>query len=257
MYIVANLANYCFTDLEYLTVKCRPYPQPREFTILTTVYIPPQAEVTNALDEIYNALETKFPEALVIVACDFKQANFNRVLPKYHQYISCPTRGLNILDHGYTTIKDAYRSIPPPTLREIRPQRCVPAPSLQAEVETRRFFTKSGLRQRKSFSGTTWNHWTICKLSVGNPIHKYTTTVTASFARRKEENTHPSTSTEVERVDSIKFLGETITNNLSWTSYIDVMVKTAQQRLFFLTQLKNFSMSIRTLTNFYRCTILS
>eukprot|EP00061_Rhincodon_typus_P006064 g26302.t1 len=33
-------------------------------------------------------------------------------MPKYDQLISCPTRGPNILHHCYTTIKDAYRSIP-------------------------------------------------------------------------------------------------------------------------------------------------
>eukprot|EP00061_Rhincodon_typus_P007878 g30001.t1 len=35
------------------------------------------------------------------------------------------------------------------------------------------------------------------------------------------------------------------------------MVKKAQQRLFFLRQLRKFGTSIRSLTNFYRCTIES
>eukprot|EP00061_Rhincodon_typus_P013860 g40490.t1 len=60
---------------------------------------------------------------------------------------------------------------------------------------------------------------------------------------------------EVERGESVKFLRVTITNNLTWSSYVDAMFKKAQQRLFFLKQLRKFSMSIRTLTNFYRCTI--
>eukprot|EP00061_Rhincodon_typus_P007261 g28782.t1 len=63
--------------------------------------------------------------------------------------------------------------------------------------------------------------------------------------------------TEVERVESIKLLRVTITDNLSWTSNRDAMVKKAQQRLFFLRQLRKFGMSVRTLTNFYRCTIES
>eukprot|EP00061_Rhincodon_typus_P000960 g13288.t1 len=53
--------------------------------------------------------------------------------------------------------------------------------------------------------------------------------------------------TEVERVESIKFLGVTITNNLSWTSHIDATVKKTQQRLFFLRWLRKFDMSIRSL----------
>eukprot|EP00061_Rhincodon_typus_P014731 g41969.t1 len=52
--------------------------------------------------------------------------------------------------------------------------------------------------------------------------------------------------TEIDRVKSIKFLGVTITDNLSWTSHVDATVKKAQQRLFFLRQLRKFGKSIRT-----------
>eukprot|EP00061_Rhincodon_typus_P018041 g47039.t1 len=45
---------------------------------------------------------------------------------------------------------------------------------------------------------------------------------------------------KVERVESVKFLGVTTINNLPWTSHIDVMVKKAQQCLFFLRQLRKF-----------------
>eukprot|EP00061_Rhincodon_typus_P012764 g38688.t1 len=62
--------------------------------------------------------------------------------------------------------------------------------------------------------------------------------------------------TEVEKVKSIQFLGVTITNDLSWTSHVNMTVKKAQQR-FFLRWLRKFGMSIRSLTNFYRCTIES
>eukprot|EP00061_Rhincodon_typus_P003030 g19113.t1 len=75
------------------------------------------ADVKNTLDKIYTATktpETKFPESLFIVASDFNQAKLKQVMPKYHQHISCPTRGINILDRCYTTIKDAYCSIPCP-----------------------------------------------------------------------------------------------------------------------------------------------
>eukprot|EP00061_Rhincodon_typus_P016945 g45422.t1 len=62
---------------------------------------------------------------------------------------------------------------------------------------------------------------------------------------------------EVERVMSVKFLGVTITNNLSWNSRVDMTVKMAQQHLFFLRRLRKFGMSIRNFTNIYRCTIES
>eukprot|EP00061_Rhincodon_typus_P015448 g43128.t1 len=49
----------------------------------------------------------------------------------------------------------------------------------------------------------------------------------------------------------------TITDNLSWTSHVDVVVKNAQKCLFFLRQLRKFGTSMKTLTNFYSCTIES
>eukprot|EP00061_Rhincodon_typus_P005626 g25379.t1 len=63
--------------------------------------------------------------------------------------------------------------------------------------------------------------------------------------------------TEVKRVKSIKFLRVTITDNLSWTPHVDATVKRTPRRHFFLRQLRKFSMSVRTLTIFYRCTIES
>eukprot|EP00061_Rhincodon_typus_P018147 g47200.t1 len=59
-------------------------------------------------------------------------------------------------------------------------------------------------------------------------------------------------SAEVERIKNIKFLGMIMTSNLSSSSHVDVMVKKAQQCLFFLRQLRKFTISIRALTNFHR-----
>ncbi|XP_078075173.1 interleukin-6 receptor subunit beta-like isoform X2 [Mustelus asterias] len=62
---------------------------------------------------------------------------------------------------------------------------------------------------------------------------------------------------EVERVESFKFLGVQITNNLFWSPHADAIVKKAHQRIYFLRRLSKFGMSATTLTNFYRCTIES
>ena len=43
---------------------------------------------------------------------DFNKGNLTHNLPKYRQVIKCPTRGENILDHCYTTVRDAYHAVP-------------------------------------------------------------------------------------------------------------------------------------------------
>ncbi|XP_026037583.1 uncharacterized protein LOC113030385 [Astatotilapia calliptera] len=83
--------------------------------MLVGVYIPPQANANNALCELADqitTLERKFPDSFIIILGDFNRANLNHELPKYRQHIDCPTRDNIILDHCYTTLKDAYRSVP-------------------------------------------------------------------------------------------------------------------------------------------------
>eukprot|EP00061_Rhincodon_typus_P004992 g23919.t1 len=73
---------------------------------------------------------------------------------------------------------------------------------------------------------------------------------------RKQGRGHASiyiNGAEVEMVKSIKFRGVTIIHNLSWSTHIDVMIKKAQQCLYFLRGQRKFSMSVKTLTDFYRC----
>ncbi len=52
----------------------------------------------------------KHPDAALIIAGDFNKANLKKVMPNFHQHISCPTRGLNTLDHCYTPLKNAYKA---------------------------------------------------------------------------------------------------------------------------------------------------
>uniref|UniRef100_A0A3B3BMJ4 Reverse transcriptase domain-containing protein n=1 Tax=Oryzias melastigma TaxID=30732 RepID=A0A3B3BMJ4_ORYME len=61
----------------------------------------------------------------------------------------------------------------------------------------------------------------------------------------------------VERVDSFKFLGVHISEDLSWTTACSKVVKKAHQRLFFLRTLRRNHLSTNILVNFYRCTIES
>lgn len=40
---------------------------------------------------------------------DFNRANVKKVLPKYYQHISFPTRDDQTLDHCYTQFKECYK----------------------------------------------------------------------------------------------------------------------------------------------------
>ncbi|KAF7641217.1 hypothetical protein LDENG_00288860, partial [Lucifuga dentata] len=116
---VCVLTTYCSLVLEMLTIKARPFYLPREFSsvLLTAVYIPPQADKSLALDELYNIvnrLENSHPEAAFIVLGDFNRANMKKVLPKYHQHIRFPTRQEQTLDHCYTPFRDCYKALPRP-----------------------------------------------------------------------------------------------------------------------------------------------
>uniref|UniRef100_A0A669B6E2 Reverse transcriptase domain-containing protein n=1 Tax=Oreochromis niloticus TaxID=8128 RepID=A0A669B6E2_ORENI len=116
---VCILKTYCSQSLELLTIKVRPFYLPREFSsvLLSAVYIPPHADKATAMDELYDiitGLENKNPEAAFIVLGDFNRANMKKVLPKYYQHISFPTRGDQTLDHCYTPFKECYKPLPRP-----------------------------------------------------------------------------------------------------------------------------------------------
>ncbi len=120
-----SIKSFCSPDLEFHMLLCRPFWLPREFTaiIITAVYIPPQANTDQALKELYGNIseqETAYPEAAFVITGDFNKANFRIIAPKYFQHITINTRGDRVLDHCYSPFRDAYKSPPPPTFRQIR-----------------------------------------------------------------------------------------------------------------------------------------
>ena len=77
---------------------------------------------------------------------------------------------------------------------------------------------------------------------------------------RKQQREHSPIhidGTAVEKVESFKFLGVHITDKLKWSTHTDSVVKKAQQCLFNFRRLKKLGLSLKSLTNFYRCTIES
>ena len=59
----------------------------------------------------------------------------------------------------------------------------------------------------------------------------------------------------MEKVESFKFLGIHITDDLKWSTHTNNGVKKALQRHFNLRRQKTFGLAPKTLTNLYRCTI--
>ncbi|KAK3533173.1 hypothetical protein QTP70_012426 [Hemibagrus guttatus] len=114
---VKVLSQLCSPDLEAFIINCKPFYSPCEFSsfILVDVYLPPQGnvrEAQHALADEIQSVERTNPDALVIVLGDFNKGNLSHELPKYKQFIKCPTREGNVLDHCYTTINGAYRAVP-------------------------------------------------------------------------------------------------------------------------------------------------
>ncbi|KAK2882761.1 hypothetical protein Q8A73_021694 [Channa argus] len=115
------VSRFCSSLVEFVTVRCRPFYLPREFTtvFIVGVYIPPSANAKEALCELYGAisdLQNAHPDGLFIIAGDFNHANLRTVLPKLHQHVDFATRGGNTLDLVYTNIPGAYRADPRPHL---------------------------------------------------------------------------------------------------------------------------------------------
>jgi hypothetical protein len=61
----------------------------------------------------------------------------------------------------------------------------------------------------------------------------------------------------IESVECFKFLGAIISEDLFWTRSTDSIISRAQQRLYFLRQLKKFRLSKPMLLQFYRCVVES
>ncbi|KAI4883243.1 hypothetical protein NFI96_004646 [Prochilodus magdalenae] len=112
-----TIEQHCSQDLEFLTLRCRPFFLPREFSavLLTAVYVPPQAKAKLALSRLHDAINNQLsahPDGVVIVAGDFNHADLKSVMPKFYNNVHFPTRESNILDQVYTNIPHLYKVKP-------------------------------------------------------------------------------------------------------------------------------------------------
>ena len=107
---------YCDDNVEILTVCCRPYYLPREFACvyLTVAYVPPSGDHLLAADKLsdsVSSMEDRCPTAVHILVGDFNGCDVSELLPNFHQFVKCTTRGDRTLDLLYCNIKDAYRVV--------------------------------------------------------------------------------------------------------------------------------------------------
>ncbi|KAI2658156.1 putative RNA-directed DNA polymerase from transposon BS [Labeo rohita] len=85
-----------------------------------------------------------------------------------------------------------------------------------------------------------------------------TVEMTVDFRRNPPALTPLTTmNSTVAGVDSFKFLGTNVSQDLKWDIHIDSTVKKAQQRLYFLRQLKKFNLPQALMTQFYSAVIES
>lgn len=110
------MSQTCSPDLELLTVLCKPFYKPREFSsiILTAVYIPPSASapsVSQQLADHIMKVERSNPDAVVLVLGDFNHVYLKRALPRYKPQIHIATRLDKTLDQCYSSIPEACHAV--------------------------------------------------------------------------------------------------------------------------------------------------
>ncbi len=73
------------------------------------------------------------------------------------------------------------------------------------------------------------------------------------FRKRQQQPYTPLviSETPVERVSCFKYLGVNLSEDLTWTTHIQTLVKKARQRLYHLRQLRKFRVSPAILKTFY------
>ena len=71
---VKKIADGCTPDLEYITIKCRPFYLPREFTsvTITTAYIHPRADTGSALDTLRDVITNYENSDQHIIYCSWR-----------------------------------------------------------------------------------------------------------------------------------------------------------------------------------------
>ncbi|XP_076745749.1 uncharacterized protein LOC112435595 [Maylandia zebra] len=176
---ISTLSSGCSPHLEFLSIKCRPFYLPREFTsvIATVVYIPPQADTGMALSELHDvlsSLQNKDPGAALIVAGDFNKANLRQVMPNFYQHVPCPTRGDRILDHCYTPYKQGYKAVSHPAFGKSDHNAIFLIPQYKQSIrredvtkrEVKRWTAQSEATLQDALNDVDWDMFRACAVDI-------------------------------------------------------------------------------------------
>ena len=117
------------------------------------------------------------------MAGEFNAGKLKSVLPNFYQHVKCSPRGGKLLDHLYSTHRDAYNALPrhPFDKSDHNAILLIPAynQKLKQEVPVTWSITKwsdeAGAKLQDCFACTDWNIFQ----NSSNGIEEYTTSVTA------------------------------------------------------------------------------
>ncbi|XDV31630.1 hypothetical protein PO909_002597 [Leuciscus waleckii] len=181
-------------------------------------------------------IENSYPDATVLILGDFNHVKLKRSLPRFKQQIRVPTRYDKVLDQCYCTIANAFHAAP---------QGCVLSPLLYSLYTNDCTSHTDSVKMFKFADDTT-----VVGLIAGDDDVAY---------RKRGKSSQPLhiNGEVVERVDSFRFLGTTISSSLKWDDNITNITKKAHQRLFFLRQLRKFGVGCKGMLQFYRAAIES
>jgi hypothetical protein len=180
------ISKSCSENVEYLTVRLRPFYLPRELQciIVSAVYIPPSANEEAALKELHGSIsehDNSYPDAAFIILGDFNHCNLRKYIPKLYKSVTFPTRGNKTLDQCYSNIKNAFLAAPLPHFGKsdhlaiiLRPACIKRLKARPVTIKTVNTWTDSAQASLQGcLEATDWN---IFRDATDN-IHDYTETV--------------------------------------------------------------------------------
>ncbi len=109
----------------------------------------------------------------------FNNGNLRKVLPRYHQHISCLTHGVNTLDHVHTPFQDGYKALPQPPFGKSDHVSVLFLRSYRQKLKQDRSVTWTNQRWSDQSDSTLCHYFSATQWCVfqDNNINTYTDTV--------------------------------------------------------------------------------